>query len=117
MSAACLVVRADRYRQVGGLNADDLKVAYNDVDLCLRLRQAGYHNVYVPYANLCHHESASRGSDVVGERAQRLEREAAFMRRAWGAALESDASYNPNLSIDDGRFFTLAFPPRIDQFD
>ncbi|WP_063548354.1 glycosyltransferase family 2 protein [Burkholderia territorii] len=117
VSAACLVVRADRYRQVGGLNADDLKVAYNDVDLCLRLRQAGYRNVYVPYANLCHHESASRGSDVVGERAQRLENEAAFMRRVWGAALENDASYNPNLAIDDGRFFTLAFPPRIGQFD
>lgn len=116
VSAACLVVRAESYRQVGGLN-EDLKVAYNDVDLCLRLRQAGYRNVYVPYANLCHHESASRGSDVAGERAQRLEREAGFMRRVWGAALESDPSYNPNLAIQDGRFFTLAFPPRIGQFD
>ncbi len=117
VSAACLVVRAESYRRVGGLNEEDLKVAYNDVDLCLRLRQAGYRNVYVPYANLCHHESASRGSDVVGERAQRLEREADYMRRVWSAALERDASYNPNLAIEDGRFFTLAFPPRIGQFD
>lgn len=117
VSAACLVVRRKLFEAVGGLDVANLAVGYNDVDLCLKLRAVGYRNVYVPYANLYHHESASRGADVTGERALRLSREASWMQRRWGQTLYSDESYNPNLSLTGGNFFALASPPRIGQFD
>lgn len=117
VSAACLLVRRSLFEAVGGLDAEHLKVAYNDIDFCLKLQAAGYRNVYVPYANLYHYESASRGNDVGGERAARLSNEAAWMRNQWGDALNRDAFYNPNLAISGGKFFSLAFPPRVGQFD
>ncbi|WP_233272648.1 glycosyltransferase family 2 protein [Paraburkholderia acidisoli] len=117
VTGACLVVRKSLYEQVGGLDEQHLGVAYNDVDLCLKLNAAGYCNLYVPYANLYHHESASRGSDMSGERAARLAREAAWMRQRWGERLFRDPSHNPNLEIEGGRFFSLASSPRIGQFD
>lgn len=117
VTGACLVARKSLYDEVGGLDAEHLGVAYNDVDLCLKLSAAGYRNVYVPYANLYHHESASRGSDAGGERAARLEREAAWMRQRWGEQLFRDPSHNPNLEIEGGRFFSLAAMPRLGQFD
>lgn len=117
VSAACLLVRHDLFDAVGGLDAENLTVAYNDVDFCLKLHAAGYRNVYVPYANLYHHESASRGNDASGERALRLAREAHWMQSKWGDALSSDAFYNPNLALAGGKFFSLALPPRIGQFD
>ncbi|MBC8638554.1 glycosyltransferase [Caballeronia sp. EK] len=117
VTAACLVVRKDRYDEVGGLDEVHLRVAYNDVDFCLKLTQAGYHNVYVPYAALFHHESATRGPDRDGARARRLEQEAHTMIGRWGDRLHSDPFYNSNLEINGGRFFALACPPRIGQFD
>jgi glycosyltransferase involved in cell wall biosynthesis len=117
VSAACLVVKRSLFEAVGGLDAEHLKVAYNDVDFCLKLHAAGYRNVYVPYANLYHYESASRGNDVARESAVRLSNEAAWMRNRWGDALNRDAFHNPNLAISDGKFFSLASPPRVGQFD
>lgn len=117
VSAACLLVKRDLFDAVGGLDAKNLKVAYNDVDFCLKLHVAGYQNVYVPYANLYHYESASRGKDVTDERALRLAKEAGWMQSRWGDALNQDAFYNPNLAVAGGKFFTLASPPRVGQFD
>ncbi|MFM0401179.1 glycosyltransferase family 2 protein [Paraburkholderia aspalathi] len=117
VSAACLLVRHDLFDAVGGLDAENLTVAYNDVDFCLKLHAAGYRNVYVPYANLYHYESASRGNDATGERARRLAREAGWMQSRWGDALSCDAFYNPNLAVTGGKFFSLASPPRVGQFD
>ncbi|EIF28209.1 putative glycosyltransferase [Burkholderia sp. Ch1-1] len=117
VTAACLVVRKSLYESVGGLDASGLGVAYNDVDFCLKLDCAGYRNVYVPYASLYHYESATRGRDADGERAERLLRESRCMHERWGAALWSDVFYNPNLAIEDGRFFKLASPPRVRQFE
>lgn len=117
VSAACLLVKRDLFDAVGGLDANNLKISYNDVDFCLKLHAAGYRNVYVPYANLYHYESASRGSDATGERALRLAKEADWMERRWGYALNCDQFYNPNLSVTGGKFFTLASPPRVSQFD
>ncbi|BCF89417.1 glycosyltransferase family 2 protein [Paraburkholderia largidicola] len=117
VSAACLVVRKAVYEEVGGLDADNLKVAYNDVDFCLKLHDAGYRNVFVPFANLYHHESATRGNDAHGERAKRLTKEADWMLSRWRTVLENDPFHNPNLCVANGRFFSLAFPPRVGQFD
>ena len=116
VSAACLVVRKALFDEVGGLDADHLAVAFNDVDFCLKLRAAGYENVYVPYAELYHHESASRGTDLSGANLERFQLETDFMRQRWPRMLEEDPYYNPNLTKSGGPLFSLAFPPRIGQF-
>ncbi|HVI57333.1 MAG TPA: glycosyltransferase family 2 protein [Luteimonas sp.] len=110
VTGACLLVRRDAYEQVSGLD-ESLQVAFNDIDFCLRLREAGYRNVWTPFAELYHHESASRGSEDTEEKKQRFAREVELMQRRWGEQLPCDPAYNPNLSL---RSFTceLAIPPR-----
>jgi GT2 family glycosyltransferase len=117
VTAACLLVKKSLYESVGGLDEAGLSVAYNDVDFCMKLGQAGYQNLYIPYAAMYHYESASRGRDASGERAQRLLRENQCMQDRWGAALANDPFYSPNLAIEGGRFFMLASPPRVGQFN
>jgi glycosyltransferase involved in cell wall biosynthesis len=113
VTAACLVIRKEVYQEVGGLNEADLTVAFNDVDFCLRVRDAGYRNVWTPYAQLYHHESATRGYEDTPEKQVRFEREVGYMRQRWGDALLHDPAYNPNLTLmhED---FSLAWPPRVD---
>jgi GT2 family glycosyltransferase len=98
VTAACLVVRREIYEQVGGLNERDLVVAYNDVDFCLRVRAAGYRNLWTPHAELYHHESVSRGEDDTPEKKARFDKEVAYMRATWAEELKNDPCYNPNLS-------------------
>lgn len=98
VTAACLAVRKALYRQVGGLDETHLAVAYNDVDFCLKLRDAGYRNVWTPYATLIHHESISRGRDAASANVERFQKEAAWMRQRWGGMLDDDPAYNPNLN-------------------
>jgi GT2 family glycosyltransferase len=112
VTAACLVMRKDLYRQLGGLNATEFAVAFNDVDLCLRIREAGYRIVWTPHAQLYHHESASRGPDTHPDKIERFHTEVAHMMLRWGQVLDRDPYYNPNLRLD-GADFGLAFPPRI----
>lgn len=112
VTAACLLVRRELYRAVGGLDAQHLAVAYNDVDFCLKLQAAGFRNVVTPRAALLHHESRSRGSDADGARRARFEREFETMRQRWGALLDRDPLHNPNLALD-GNGFEPAFPPRV----
>jgi O-antigen biosynthesis protein len=112
VTGACLLVRKALYEQVGGLNERDLAVAFNDVDFCLKIRAAGYLNLWTPFAELYHHESASRGSEDTPEKQARFEREVAYMQRTWGAELASDPAYNPNFSLEiEG--FKYACPPRL----
>lgn len=92
VTAACLMIRREVFERVGGLNERDLAVAFNDVDLCLRIREAGYQVVYTPYAELIHHESVSRGLKMNSA-------EIAYMRAAWGDRLERDPYYNVNLTL------------------
>lgn len=103
VTAACLLVRKTVFEQVGGLD-ESLAVAFNDVDFCLKLREAGYRNIYTPYAVLYHHESVSRGQENSPEKQARFEGEVAFMKRQWGAALTQDPYYNPNLSLGHENF-------------
>jgi hypothetical protein len=98
------------------LNETDLPIAYNDVDFCLRLREAGYRTVWTPYAELYHHESASRGSDDTPAKQVRLAREAAYMKMHWGHILWTDPAYSPNLTFDR-EDFSLAWPPRIEPLE
>lgn len=113
VTAACLIMPRRVFEDVGGFDEKNLQVAFNDVDLCLRIREAGYGIIWTPYAELYHLESASRGSDLAPENSRRFANEVAYMKRRWGATLvEEDPFYSPNLSLDDGNF-TFAFPPRV----
>ncbi|WP_083566925.1 glycosyltransferase family 2 protein [Hyphomicrobium sp. CS1GBMeth3] len=96
VTGACLVVRKSIYEEIGGLNEKDLAVAFNDVDFCLRVREAGYSNVWTPYAELYHLESVSRGKD--DHLNSRFQREVAYMQRTWGKALQTDPFYSPHFS-------------------
>ena len=112
VTAACLLVRKATYLAVGGLDQDAFAVAYNDVDFCLRLRAAGFRNVWTPNAELFHYESKSRGSDLSDEHIERYRGEVAAMLERWGPVLKHDPAYSPNLSLDD-EAFGLAWPPRV----
>ena len=114
VTAACLCVRRKVFEEIGGFD-ETLAVAFNDVDLCLRLQAAGYRNLYTPYAELYHHESASRGYEDTPEKMQRFQREADILRARWMPVLMSDPYYNPNLTLS-GDPFTLAWPPRVEPF-
>ncbi len=111
VTAACLVVRKSAYLEVGGLDEEHLTVSYNDVDFCLRLREAGYRNVWTPYAELYHHESATRQHDMSPPQRERDERERTYMKQRWGALLQNDPAYSPNLTLH-AEDFGLAWPPR-----
>ena len=99
VTGACLMVRRQAFLDVGGLDEIALAVAFNDVDLCLKLVENGYRNLWTPYATLYHHESASRGTDLTGPQATRFEKELIHMRRRWADRLDRDPYWNPNLSL------------------
>jgi GT2 family glycosyltransferase len=98
VTAACLVVRKHIYHQLGGLNEADLTVAFNDVDFCIKVREAGYRNLWTPYAELYHHESVTRGAEDTPEKKARERREIEYMRATWPTALARDPYYSPNLT-------------------
>jgi GT2 family glycosyltransferase len=112
VTAACMVVRRSVFEDVGGLDEINLTVAFNDIDFCLRLAERGYRNVWTPFAELYHHESASRGADTAPEKVARFAREIAYMKRRWGRSLLEDPCFSPNLSLDTERI-QLAYPPRV----
>lgn len=99
VTAACLLIRRQVFDEVGGLD-ESLTVAFNDVDFCLRVRAAGYLNLWTPFAELIHHESVSRGRDLTPAKARRFAEEYVTMQRRWGADLLSDPYYSPHLTYD-----------------
>lgn len=100
VTAACLLVKKSVYEQVSGLNEIDLTVAFNDVDFCLRIMRAGYHNVWTPYAELYHHESATRGYEDDPVKQARFAGEVEYMKSTWGELLDRDPYYSSNLTLD-----------------
>jgi hypothetical protein len=112
VTAACLLVRRDHFESVGGLDEQNLAVAFNDVDFCLRLREQGLRNVWTPSAELFHHESVSRGTDDTPEKAARFRSEADFMRRRWGKLLDRDPAYNAYMTFERGDM-SFASRPRV----
>ena len=114
VGAACMLVKRALYLQVGGFDEEHLKVAFNDIDFCLKLRTRGARIIYTPWAELYHHEHASRGTEYTEANEQRFIGEIHFMKEKWGDTLTKDPFYNPNLSLERD-FYTLAFPPRVTQ--
>ncbi|MBD0412879.1 glycosyltransferase family 2 protein [Pseudoalteromonas distincta] len=98
VTAACLAVRKSVFEQVGGLNEQHLTIAFNDVDFCLKVQQAGYLNVWTPYAEMIHHESVSRGAEDTPEKIKRFDQEVSYMKNTWGEQLKNDPCYSPWLS-------------------
>ncbi len=99
VTAATLVVRKTLFEAVGGFDAINFAVNYNDVDFCLRLIKAGYRNLYCPDAVLIHHESKSRGAPISEDAQAQWQRERRAMLDRWGAALKADPHYSPHLSL------------------
>jgi len=114
VTGACLVLRREVFENAGGFDEANLAISFNDIDFCLRLRAAGLQNVWTPYANLVHHESASRGHQRAPEEQAQFVREASYMQRRWGVELLHDPFYNPNLSLNLPGF-ELAVPPRVSE--
>jgi len=114
VTGACLIIRKELYVEAGGLNASDLAIAFNDIDFCLKLCQMGYRNLWTPYAELYHHESASRGAEDTPQKRARFEAERRYMQDRWGEWLDCDPAYSPNLTIEQ-QDLSLAFPPRVEK--
>lgn len=100
VTGACLLVKKELFDKVNGLD-EGFEISLNDVDFCLKLREIGLLNVFTPFAELYHYESASRGLDDVGEKAERYNKESEKFRNKWKEVLETgDPYYNPNFSLD-----------------
>lgn len=98
-TAACLMMRRDVFDEVGGLD-ENFEVAFNDVDLCMKIRKKGYLVVFTPYAELYHYESKSRGNDSTPEKLERFRGEIDRFKEKWQKQLDDgDPYYNPNLTL------------------
>ncbi len=111
VTAACVMVKKSTYDEIGGFNEIDLAIAFNDIDFCIRLKMAGYRNVWTPFAEFYHYESASRGEEDSEEKKARFNKEVDYMNDKWETLLKNDPAYNPNLALY-GEDFSLAWPPR-----
>jgi GT2 family glycosyltransferase len=98
VTAACMMFRKSLFDELGGFDEENLPIQFNDVDLCLRMREQGYYIVYTPYAELYHHESVTRGH-WSGDRTENL-----YMRERWGEVMDKDPYYNPHFSRGYGDF-------------
>lgn len=104
VTAACMMMSKEVFKKVGGLD-ESFKVAFNDVDLCMRIRKAGYLIVFTPFAELYHFESKSRGLEDTPEKEVRFRGEIQRFRMRWSAELEAgDPYYNPNLTLKTENF-------------
>lgn len=107
VTAACLMIRTELYRQVGGMDEINLGVSYNDVDLCLKVGQAGQLIVWTPYAVLMHEANVSQNKvdkTKLKAKQERFKREQSVMYKNWLPRLASDPAYNPNLTLEGGGF-------------
>ena len=110
VTGACLMVKRQIYDEIDGLDEDNLKIAFNDVDFCLRIREKGYLNVFTPYCEAIHHESISRGHEITLEQQERFNREVDYMAMRHGKLLErGDPYYNHALTLEH-EDFSLATP-------
>ncbi|KQC11251.1 MAG: hypothetical protein APR54_11095, partial [Candidatus Cloacimonas sp. SDB] len=104
VTAACLMMRREVFQEVGGFD-ENIGVAFNDVDLCLKIREKGYLIIYTPYAKLFHHESLTRGYEDTPEKKRRFNEEAYYVRKRWGDIIDKgDPYYNENLTKDKTDF-------------
>lgn len=115
VTAACLFLRKADYLAVGGMDKVAFPVAFNDLDLCLKIRSIGKTIIWTPEARLLHAESASRGHEDTPQKKARSQREVANLRERWGHLLLRDPNYHPSLNLDahSQAYNGLAIPPRI----
>lgn len=104
VTAACLLIRKEVFKQVKGFDEDNLTVAFNDIDLCLKVKNLNLKNLWTPYAELYHHESISRGMDTKPEQIERSNKEIEYMKNTWDTTNFNDPAYNKNLSVDSEDF-------------
>lgn len=112
VTGACLAVQKQYFMKVGGFDEVNLRVACNDVDLCLKFTELGLRNLYTPFASLYHHESATRGYEDTPEKKARFQKEVDHMWKRWPKLMANDPAYSPNLTLD-AEDFGLAWPPRV----
>jgi O-antigen biosynthesis protein len=112
VTAACMLIRRNVFEDVGGFD-ETLPVAFNDVDLCMRIRETGARIVWTPTSEMYHHESVSLGRHNSAQRRQQFRRDVGVLRTRWKDWLENDPCYSPNLSLVHGSMFSLAWPPRV----
>jgi GT2 family glycosyltransferase len=99
VTAACMLVKREAFEKAGGFT-EELAVAFNDVDLCLKIGECGYRIVYDPFAELYHDESRTRGAEDTPEKVRRFQSEIEYMRVHWLNIIKNgDPNYNPNLSL------------------
>ena len=104
-TAACLLVKKALYQEIGGLDEENLSVAFNDIDFCLKLREKQYLVIYTPEVELFHYESKTRGYEKTMDKVKRFKREIAFFENKWTAILEKgDPYYNKNLSRESSKY-------------
>jgi GT2 family glycosyltransferase len=111
VTGACLATRRDIFEKTGGFDDLALKVAFNDVDYCMKVRQAGYRVIYNPFAVLYHLESKSRGREISEAQITRHRSEAIAFRARWGEAERIDPYYNPHFELYAKPFNRLRPPP------
>ena len=99
VTAACLLIRKEVFKQVAGFDEQNLTIAFNDIDLCLKVKNLNLHNLWTPHAELYHHESISRGVDTKPEQIERANKEIEYMHNAWNTQNFNDPAYNINLSV------------------
>lgn len=107
VTAACMVIKRDLFTELEGFDEAQLSISFNDVDLCLRAKEAGYRVIYCAEAELVHHESASLGSAFNKRRQFRFEKESQAFKARWWREIWNDPFYHPSLSLT-GQDFTLA---------
>jgi len=114
VTGACLLTRKTLWNSVGGMDEEFLKVAFNDVDYCLKVLMSGHKIIWTPYACLTHLESVSRRGDDTPEKKARFAAEEKYMHEHWGKLLLSDPYYNPNLSFSGEDYVVDAIPRQRD---
>lgn len=112
VTAACLLVKRKIFEQVGGFD-ETLPVAFNDVDLCIRIRRSGARIVWTPCVEMYHHESLTLGHHASPQRRSQFQRDIKALQERWKDVLANDPCYNPNLSLAPESMFCLAWPPRV----
>ncbi len=112
VTAACLMCRREVFEAVDGFNSN-LAVAYNDVDFCLKLKEKGYHNIFLPHVQLYHYESQTRQEEDTPQKQQRIKQEVAYMEKTWGHIINNDPCYNVNLS-KEREDYSLNLNPQIE---
>jgi O-antigen biosynthesis protein len=116
VTAACMLVRRETFEAVGGFD-ETLPVAFNDVDLCIKIRRSGGRIIWTPAVEMYHWESLTLGHHDSPARRDQFRRDVGMIRERWHDVLEGDPCYNPNLSLAAAAMFSLAWPPRVPSTD